>query len=178
VDSDSDDFTHYKKIKESFPKVELLFVKNKNYEYGAWKYILNKYPEYDIYFCIQDTNIVNRHIHLNVVDNNTAYTNHHHTGFNTDIELKDLGRSILNDSNIHFSLYDSIINTYFTIAQHNLFIVNNSVMHDIFNTLLIPPLDKTGSWAYERIFGLYFIMKHINTLDLNSFICKYGGQRL
>ena len=43
-----------------FPNVEIFFIKNKNYEYGAWKYALSIYPNYDIYFCIQDSIIVKK----------------------------------------------------------------------------------------------------------------------
>ena len=42
VDSDSSDCSYYEKIRESFPNVEINMIKNKNYEYGAWKYILDK----------------------------------------------------------------------------------------------------------------------------------------
>ena len=52
LDSDSDNFINYLKIKEQFPKVNIHMIKNKNYEYGAWKYSFDTYPNFDIYFCI------------------------------------------------------------------------------------------------------------------------------
>ena len=53
VDSDSENTVHYEKVSSDFPDVKIHMVKNKNYEYGAWKYILDTYPSFDIYFCIQ-----------------------------------------------------------------------------------------------------------------------------
>jgi hypothetical protein len=178
VDSDSDDLTYYKQIEESFPNVEIIFAKNKNYEYGAWKYILNKYPEYDTYFCIQDSIIIHTYIDLNKLDNNTVYTAHHHSGFNSDGNaVKILGKKNLNESNIDPSLYESIIDTNFNMAQHCIFIVTNNIMHDILKTFLILPSDKISSRMYERVFGLYFIIKNINTLDLGLFVHKHHGLR-
>ena len=38
VDSESTDLMHYRKVEDEFPDVEICYVNNKNYEYGAWKY--------------------------------------------------------------------------------------------------------------------------------------------
>lgn len=77
VDSDSNDFRNYEKAKVMFPKVIFAFIKNKNYEYGAWKYAYETYPFYEIYYCIQDTLIIKSHINLEIVNDVTSYTYHH-----------------------------------------------------------------------------------------------------
>ena len=91
VDSDSDDISEYKKIQSRFPEVEVHFVKNKNYEYGAWKYAIDQYPGFDIYMCIQDTMLVLKQINLDLVTENQVYACLHYSGFYHDISLKPRG---------------------------------------------------------------------------------------
>ena len=62
-------------------------------------------------------------------------------------------------------IWEPLIDTYFTLAQHSSFIVTNNIIKDIFNNLRIPPINKRGSCFYERNFGLYFINKFIQTID-------------
>jgi hypothetical protein len=175
VDSDSDDFTTYEKIKIEFPSVELFFIKNKNYEYGSWNYIKNIYTDYDVYFCIQDSMIIEKYVELNLLNDETVYTFHHLSGYNSHLEIKPNGIDLLKNNELDF---ESIINTDFNLAQHSSFIVNNYIMKNIFSTLTIPPIDKQGSCAYERNFGLYFILKDIHTVNLNEYIIKHHGGRI
>jgi len=174
VDSDSDNFIYYNKIVQDFPDVEIHMIKNKNYEYGAWKYILEKYPSFDIYFCIQDTNIINKYIDLNKLDDKTAYTFHNHSGYNSHISIKEIGIENLKNSGLN---YHSIIDTDFNLAQHSSFIVKNITMKNIFKHLNIPPINKEGSCFYERNFGIYFVDKGINTINLYDFMSKINGGR-
>jgi hypothetical protein len=181
IDSDSSDVTYYEKIKKDFSDVELCFAKNKNYEYGAWKYAYTKYPSYDTYFCIQDSITIQKKLDLSLIDNNTAYTIHHNSGYNSHLEVKQRGIENLKNSEIKDDFISDIleiINDNFTLAQHCSFIVNNYLMKDIFDTLTIPPIDKVSSCFYERNFGLYFIIKNIYTFDISSFIKKINGRRL
>jgi hypothetical protein len=150
-------------------------IKNTNYEYGAWKYILDKYPFFDIYFCIQDTITINKYIVLNVVNDNNAYTFHNHSGFNYHLTIKDMGTEKLKTSNLD---YISIIDTDFNLAQHCSFIVNNTILKNIFKHLTIPPINKDDSCIYERVFGIYFLDKHINTFNLYDFMDKTHGGRV
>lgn len=175
VDSNSDNLTNYIKIYHDFPDVEIHMIKNTNYEYGAWKYILDKYPFFDIYFCIQDTITINKYIYLNVVNDNYAYTFHNHSGFNSHLTIKDMGTEILKSSNLN---YTSIIDSNFNLAQHCSFIVNNTILENIFNHCTIPPINKDGSCAYERIFGIYFLDKGINVLNLYDFMNKTSAGRV
>lgn len=167
VDSDSDNLSNYIKVSQDFPDVEIHMVKNKNYEYGAWKYVLDKYPFFDVYICIQDVITIDKYIDLNVLDDTNAYTFHNHSGYNYDMNVKNLGIDILKDSNLN---YISIIDTNFNLAQHCSFIVNKNILENLFNHCTIPPINKEGSRTYERIFGIYFLDKGINTVNLYNFM--------
>lgn len=174
VDSDSCDFIYYEKVKEYFPDVEIHMIKNKNYEYGAWKYIMDKCPNFDKYFCIQDTITINKFIDLNIVDDKTAYTFHNHSGYNSHLSIKNIGVENLKYSRLN---YEEIIDSNFNLAQHCSFIVNNITINDIFKHLTIPPTNKDGSCFYERNFGIYFLDKCIQTIDLYNYMTKICGQR-
>lgn len=171
VDSDSTDFSYYDKIKLDFPEVELLFTKNINYEYGAYNCVRNTYPNYDIYFCIQDSIIINKYIDISKIDDSTAYIHDHHSGYYSYNQYgKDLGIQYLSDSGLD---YTTIIDMPFNLAQHNLFIISNLVIHDMFTKLKHPPVNKDGSCTYERIFGIYFILQKMNTINFSDCITKY-----
>ena len=174
IDSDSDDFTNYNKIRKEFPAVELHFIKNKNYEVGAWKYAYSKYPNYDTYFCIQDSNIVNSYLDTSIVNNQNVYTYHHNSGYNSHLNIKQMGMNLLNYTGLD---YTSIINTNFTLAQHLIVVVDNSTMKDLLNTFKELPIDKNGNCCYERNIGIYFIVKKIKTHDLSKKIKKISGGR-
>jgi hypothetical protein len=175
VDSDSDDFTNYNKIKIDFPEVDIHFTQNKNYEYGAWKYAHEIYQNYYIYICIQDTIIIEKKINMSIINDNTVYTCHHYSGYYSHECIKEKGIDNLKDSGLY---YEPFIDTHFNLAYGNIFIVNNDVIKDIFITLKNPPIDKDGSCFYERNFGLYFIIKNINTIDLSNYIIKEHGGRI
>jgi hypothetical protein len=83
--------------------------------------------------------------------------------------VKNIGKANMNIAGIK---YNNIINSPFTLAQHSSFIVNNSVMKDIFKTLVSPPKNKRGARSYERVFGIYFIKKNIVTHDLQEYFTK------
>jgi len=174
IDSDSDDVSNYEKINAHYPDVEIHYAKNKNYEYGAWKYGLELYPNYDIYFTIHDSMIITSQIDLQCVNNKVALIWHNNTGYISHITIKEKGIENLKLSNLN---YEQLIDTNFTLAYGSMFIVSNDVMKDIFNTLTIPPIDKDGSCFYERNFGLYFILKNINTFDIASCMIKIHGCR-
>ena len=172
VDSDSDDITNYHKVQYDFPEVEIGFVQNRCYEYGAWKYAYELYPQEDIYFCIQDTNLLQHPIDLSLVQEKRAYTFHVDSGF--DLEIRDLCRELLAPSGLDYEPY---FGRNFCIATHSIFIVHKDTIMDIFRTLPIPPTNKHGSNSTERIFGLYFILRGIETLDMRPFVHKIHGSR-
>lgn len=174
VDSDSDDMMYYDEVTKDFPDVHLHMIENKHYEYGAWNYIVNLYPAFDVYFCIQDSTIIHRGIDLTPIDNTTVYTFHHCSGFYHHMEIKPLGLSILNRGPLDYQPY---VDYPFNLAQHCSFIVNNSIIKNMFSELKVPPVNKEGSCCYERIFGIYFLSKNIHTIDLYNYMNKIHGDR-
>lgn len=177
VDSNSDDFRVYDTVKKMFPKVEIYFIKNKNYEYGAYKYGLSLYPDHDIFICIQDSFILNKKkIILDLVDDNNCYTYHNFTGFDCGW-WGNIPVSLFKNSLLEIDINEIKNDKTFCLATHNSFIVNNVVMKDLFKTLNEPPICKGGSCAYERIFGLYFIKKKVKTIDLRQYVSKINGKR-
>lgn len=175
VDSDSDNLATYETIKNRFPFVEIHMVKNKNYEYGAYKYAMTTYPNYDIYICIQDTFLIKSRVDLRDVNDACCYSYLNDSGFFSHPEVKEFGKQLL--SNTEFET-NSIIDTHFILATHSSFIVTNKVLNDIFNTLINPPYNKEGSCCYERLFGLYFILKGIKTINIEPFVVKVHGRRM
>jgi GR25 family glycosyltransferase involved in LPS biosynthesis len=174
VDSDSEDLSYYADIRKNFPDVEIHMIKNKNYEYGAWKYIMNKYPSFDIYFCIQDSMFVERYINLDILDDKNVYSFHNHSGYNSHPNIKDAGMENLKGSGLN---YMPIIDKNFNLAQHSSFIVNRKILEDIFKHLTIPPINKDGSCFYERNFGIYFTDKCIRMHNLYNYIIKISFLR-
>jgi hypothetical protein len=176
VDSDSSDFTVYNIIANVFPNVEIHYAKNTHYEFGAWKYIYTLYSDYDIYFCIQDSTIVQSYIHLDRLTDTTAYTYHDNGGYITHQSIKQKGIDALRDSGLE---YTHIVDTAFTLAQHSIFGVTRTTMKDIFETLHNNiPIDKDGSCYTERNLGIYFICKQMQTIALNNHMIKIHGKRV
>lgn len=174
VDSDSNNLMHYVEVAQRFPEVEIHLVKNRNYEYGAWKYISNRHSNYDVYFCIQDSNLIEKCIDLSVVNDSTAYTFHHESGYHTHTSIKQKGIDNLKKGTLD---YAPLVDTHFLLTQHSAFIVNRKTLGDIFISLPEAPVDKDGSCFYERNFGLYFIIKGFTTLNLYDCMIKINGGR-
>ena len=176
VDSDSSDFTNYKLVEKDFPDVDILYAKNKNYEYGAWKYALSMYGGYDKYFCIQDTVVIHKQINIEEVNDNCAFIHYCVSGYMWETpDVKLSGINVLTQSKL--TNYEPLLETHFVFAQHSVFVVTKNVIEDIFQSLPIPPTDKKGSCNYERLFGLYFITKNIRTIDLQFCVTKVHGNR-
>lgn len=175
IDSDSVSFDTYTKIKESFPEVDIHFLKNKNYEYGAWKLGYALYPDYDIYMCIQDSLFIQKSMDLTIINSNNVYTFFHCSGFLFDIPTIPIVEELTQNTGLN---YEKLIPTLFNIAAHSSFIVNNSTLKRMYSILVNPPTAKIGSRAYERIFGLYFILNSIKTHPMNEYFLKFEGGRI
>ena len=179
VDSNSNDFSMYSKINKHFPQVEINYAKNINYEYGAWKHAYTKYPNYDIYFCIQDSLILRHKIDLNKINDSSAYIYQYTFGFRgSHKKNKPMVLSLLKDSNLDFlPIIGDTKSHQFKIANHNSFIVTKKTIDDIFKTLTVAPTSKQGANGYEISFGLYFICKNIKTIYMNKYVAKKHGMR-
>ena len=66
----------------------------------------------------------------------------------------------------------NIIDSNFNIARHNMFIITKSDLHDLFETLTNPPIKGVDTNFYERLFGMYFIVKKIKTINIKNNISK------
>jgi len=174
IDSDSSDFSFYEKVKTSFPEVDLMFVKNTGYEYGAWKKAYEKCPNFDNYFCIQDSVIWTHQIDLSYLDDKHVFTFYHNSGYYHHQDFKERDREYLKNLGLN---YDSVIDENFTLAQHTSFIINNNIISNILKTFPIIPTDKKWSCSYERLMGLYFIINNINTFDVSQYSVKASLHR-
>ncbi len=177
VDSDSDDFTNYEKIKKDY-EVEILDIKNKNYEYGAYKYAYEKYPNYDVYVCLQDTLNLKNKFDVGLVSDYQSYTFMNDTRGYTPISyyIKENGIEKLKNTGLNYEQKMDIYSN-FILAQHNSFIINNNVMNDIINTFKEMPENKKDSEIYERNFGVYFITNEHKTINLEEYFNKIHGNR-
>jgi hypothetical protein len=175
IDSGSTNLTTYNKISEQFPLIEIHFENNKNYEYGAYKYAYLKYPDYDIYCCIQDTFIIIKNIDISKIDDKTVFTyTGIPSGFYHHSNIKSLGKTLLNNTDLE---YKELINKRFTLTTHCSFICSNYTIKNIFETLINPPVNKVGSCCYERLFGLYFIIKNYKNINISRKVIKIHQKR-
>jgi len=176
IDSDSSIFETYDIIRNTYTsnQVDIHLIQNKNYEYGAWKYGYELYPDYKKYMCIQDSICIHKEIDIDIVDDNNAITFFNPSGFTSHPPIMQMSTEFMKDSGLD---YLNIINQHFNLATHCTFIVSNNVIKNIFDTLKVPPTNKDGSCAFERIFGLYFILKNITTHDLQHYVSKLHGGR-
>jgi len=174
VDSDSNDFSNYDLVKAAYPEVDICFVKNKNYEYGAWLYGYSKYPDYELYMCIQDGIFIKKPIPLLTVNSGYAFIWQYYDGFNNMLNGKEIAFTFLELAGFN---YKATIDTSFSMATHCSFITTNETMEDIFYLYPLAPENKEGSCLYERLFGLYFLFKNIPTKNLAIYCSKIHGLR-
>ena len=173
IDNGSSIITTYDKINKEFPLVKIVYANNKNFEWGAYKYALEKFNNYDIYICLQDTTILNKKLDLHMITNGRVGIAFHKSGFNSH-------KSLINSNNFHRLMKNidinakniMLCNTNFCIAQHNIFVITKLDLQDLFKTLKNPPIIKLDSNFYERLFGMYFISKQIKTIDIQPNIKK------
>lgn len=179
IDSGSTDLTTYNKISEQFPLIEIHFVNNKNYEYGAYKYAYLKYPDYDIYCCIQDTFIIKKDIDISKIDDKTVFTYRDRpSGWGYHPRIKPHGiKLLINTDLLKYPEFQKLNNKRFTLTTHCSFICTNYTIKNIFETLINPPINKTGSCCYERLFGLYFIIKNYNNINISRKVKKIHLKR-
>tara|TARA_R110002051_G_scaffold5990_1_gene29703 strand:+ start:2546 stop:3208 length:663 start_codon:yes stop_codon:yes gene_type:complete len=165
-------FTTYDIIREKFPNVEILCVKNKNYEWGAYKYAYDNFPNYDFYFCLQDTIIFEKGFDISNIEDNSPYTIFHSGGFKNmgrGFSSQDLLNHRLFKQNINF---DDMVNEDFILVQHNTFLITKLDLSKLFKALNNPPINKIDAEMYERIFGAYFDKSNTVRRVLNPYIKK------
>jgi len=175
IDSDSDNFDNYDIIKKKFPLIEIHFIKNKNYELGAWKSGYKLYPNYDIYFCLQDSMFITDKINFDKINDKIAYSMQWNTKYFSDETRKNRAIELLENVDLE---YKDIIDNKFPIALNCSFIVSNNVLENIINTFINLPVMKLDSIVTEGLIGIYFVSKKIQTFNVaNSKIKKIHGKR-
>ncbi len=174
IDSDSDNFDNYDIIKNKFPSVEIHFIKNKNYELGAWKLGYELYPDYDTYFCLQDSMLLENKIDLDKINDKIAYSMNWNTKYFSDETRKNRAIELLENVDLE---YNDIIDNKFPIVLNTSFIVNNNVLKDIINTFINLPVKKLDSIVTEGLIGIYFVSKKIKVFNVADKIKKFHGKR-
>lgn len=172
VDSDSTkNLEVYKDISEKYENVEIDMVQNKNWEYGAYKYGFEKYPNYKMYLCFQEGILIRKKINLR---ENNIYLMPHISGWKAFKQGKEIGFNLIKDTKL-FDYYQKRYRTRFIVCAHNSFIVDNKTISELFNTLTFPPSNKLEEMAYERLFGLFFEKYSTNLksiTNINRYIQK------
>ena len=171
VDNDSKITSTYDLIQNQFPNVDILHVKNKNYEWGAYKYAYENFKDFDKYICLQDTIVIRQKIDMSIVNEKKVYTAWHLSGFYAHDGLKngEIRNRIFKNVNLDV---EHIINSAFCLAQHNIFIIDKKCLGLLFETLINPPIMKEDTNFYERLYGMFFILKDIETVNLHPYIIK------
>jgi hypothetical protein len=180
VDSDSSDCSIYHSLP---PECKVDYIKNKNYELGAWTYAFQAYPNYDIYMFIQDTLTPNCRIpdfNETTYENGTIYTFHYHPTLEAGGYFEELV-DVYRDSNLHFiSQLDPTMRI--TGGAHTSFITNKEHVHIILqleDAYIHKNLKKTkvDSWLSERTVGIMAdtLPKRIN---IWNYFTKTHGNRM
>lgn len=178
IDSNSTDGSYYDKLILLYPNVEIHYLKNKNYELGAYKLGYEMYPGYDIYMCLQDTTIIKESFEVNF---NSVYLWETKIGYKTKYNgtyefINDAPEFIKYDE--MKKTFDKIKNTKFSIATHCIFICNNKTIKKLLNNFNRLPRQKKDSENMERLIGLFFIHYKYNCVDIKKYFNKFHGKRL
>lgn len=173
IDSDSESLEGYDYLKKFHPNVKVVFAKNKNYEFGAWKIGYEMFPLYQTYMCIQDSLIPN--IRMNIEENKT-YTIWHESGFHSHPNIKNLANDLIKHT-IYENIFKERKDDHFCLATHSSFITNNLTLKFLVETLINLPTNKDGSCSYERILGLAFSFLNKRPIDMGFAFNKIHGRR-
>lgn len=180
IDSDSDNFETFKQI-PSYVKVE--YIKNKNWELGAWYYAFNKYNTYDIYMFIQDSftpiklmkldydNIINSDYFYSVEGNTTLQN----WGYPNNL------KNIYNNTKLQF-ISDMDGNSQITAAYHSSFITNLNITKKILELEEIyidKKIKKTKSDCFfsERTIGILASKYSQNRVQMFDYFLKRNLHR-
>lgn len=178
IDSDSTDCSMYNLL-PSECKVD--YVKNKNYELGAWSYAFQTYPNYKVYMFIQDTLTPNCRIpnfDKTTYENGTIYTFHFHQTLNACGYFKEL-YDVYYNTKLHFI---SQLNPNMNIigGAHTSFILNKEhipIILELEDAYQYRKKTKIDSWLSERTLGIIAdtLPKNVNIWD---FFTKIHGNRM
>lgn len=167
IDNNSSNTKAYDKIYQKYPKVLVIFTKKKYYDWGTYKYSLENFNNYHLYFCLKDIVVLNKKIDMSILEDGLIYTIHNNSGFNSDPQIKsgDIKNRLLKDLKFEF---DDLYDKNFNIVQNNTFIISKNDLTDLFKDLVNPAIIEKDNNYYERLFGMYFIKKQFINERLNE----------
>jgi hypothetical protein len=180
VDSDSTNMKGF----ESVPSdVKIEYVKNKNWELGAWTYAYNKYNNYKIYMFIQDGLEPIKRINnfdTNTFVDGTLYSFHYNARIVDGGHLEEL-YDVYRYTNLHF-LYGIDPETIITGTAHTSFITNNTNVRTILqmeDAYIMKNIKKTKvhSCLSERTGGLLAEIAGNKRIDIKSYFKKTSLSR-
>ena len=190
VDSDSPDKTYFKRMLSS--NIEILDVKNKNYDTGAYWIAFNKFNDFDNYYFLQDSTIIKKNL--------SSFENNNLTTFRYFQSIDKIGGFIYEKPsnqklNIIFKLFSKKVKKYpiFGFDNENqlnwsknelkktsyffpkswvsvfgpMFICKKLVMEKLQNKNFdkILPNNKLEQMAMERLFGIAFQQEGLNVCN-------------
>ena len=184
VDSDSKDTnSNIFKMIPDFVKIE--FIKNKNFELGAYHYAFNKYDDYDVYMFIQDNfTPVNFYEfdYKNIVESDYLYFFKFRPTYTDYKTLPSLNYYIGSE----FDYLTKIPNHSKVLGcLHNSFVTNKKIAKEILkleNIYLEKNIKKTkkDSWLTEKTFAIVG-SKHTNNIidmqPIGPYFIKTHGHR-
>lgn len=180
IDSDSENFVKYKEVENKFPDVCIHFIKNKNYEIGAWKYALENIPANN-YVCIQDTLFLNEKINFDFKLYDVYYFGcqvgfRHCEGEKYFKELEYL----VKDTVYEKYCINYFKDTSFDITTHTSFAIKRECLENIISNIKHLPLHKMHSQLTERVMALLFKFHDYKTYSFpreGSIWSKIHGSR-
>ena len=190
VDSDSPDKTYFNKIRSN--NVEILDVKNKNYDTGAYWIAFNQFNDFDNYYFLQDSTIIK--------ENLSSFESNNLTTFRYFLSIDDIGGFIyekpsLKNFKLISKLFSKRIKKYpiygFDSQKQSewakeqlektsyffpkswvsvfgpMFICKKIVMDKLKNKNFdkILPINKLEQMGMERLFGIAFQQEGLNSCN-------------
>jgi len=181
LDSDSNNFTIFQKISKD---IKIEFIKNKNWELGAWYYAYNKYNMYDIYMFIQDSIVPIKKIEFdynNIMNTNYFYSVHFNENMNKNSNYKTLYNTLFENTDLNF--ISNMKNKNITGAMHSSFITNKYItkqilkLEQIYIDKNILYKSKINSWLSERTIGIIADKYSKKRIDIKPYFKKYHLKR-
>ena len=171
IDSDSTEVEIFEKVP---PRCKIHYCKNKARELGAWKFVHDNYPDYDVYMCLQDSLIPTSRIKDLDLENmeDKFYSCHY------NCRLKDGGHydelhNVYKDSDLDF-ISKMSKETYVVGTAHSSFLtdkknfLNFLKLNNVYENKKIVRT-MVHSWLNERTGGLVIDCKRI---DMTRFFNK------
>ncbi|MDA9173151.1 hypothetical protein N9O24_01045, partial [bacterium] len=174
IDSDSSDATFLRGLPDD---VDVCYAKNTGYEYGAYKYALRYYTEYDYYVCLQDSLLLRK-----APCCQKSYTYHYKVrcGYPKYLELYDSMLRLLEGTcfrDYFISLLASR-SAILNMSVHNSWILSGQTLTKLYEDLSFECKSKIDAQCTERIVGAWLGFHRQNTANLHGIVSKVHGGRL